>query len=99
MQVSVGNKLKLNAIFDTDIRRQAYIIQPNKKVIQIEIQPNQSNSGAPPNLYFRSGTPIKVEFPFTMTGTHVIEINEVSGSAIVNQPVYVGTCLPLLPDH
>ena len=32
-------------------------------------------------------------------GIHIIEINYMSGAAIINRPIYVGEGFPLLPDY
>ncbi len=34
-----------------------------------------------------------------MTGTHIIEINNVGGMAVFNRPIYVGQGYPLIPDY
>jgi len=34
-----------------------------------------------------------------MPGPYIIEINAVTGLAIINRPIYVGKGFPLLPDN
>lgn len=34
-----------------------------------------------------------------MPGTHIFEINDGLGSAILNRPFYVGVGYPLIPDY
>jgi len=44
-------------------------------------------------------TPINVQIPLLQEGTYILEINDDSGEAAINLPIYVGTNLfPILPD-
>lgn len=45
-----------------------------------------------------SGGNVRIERDFTTEGAYIFEVNDPTGSAIVNVPVYVGATFPLLPD-
>ena len=47
----------------------------------------------------RSWTPISVDITLVKEGTHILEINNMAGMALINRPIYVGESYPLLPDY
>ena len=57
------------------------------------------SNGNMPNSIIKAKTPISLEISFTTPGIYIIEVNSVSGMALINRPFYVGDGLPLLPDY
>lgn len=45
-----------------------------------------------------AGNRVTVTIPFNREGVYILEINDASGVAIINTPIYVGDIYPLLPD-
>lgn len=45
------------------------------------------------------GTRIQLSILLDTIGVYILEINDGTGSAIINTPVYVGDIYPLLPDY
>lgn len=51
------------------------------------------------NADVASGSTFTARARLASTGTHIFEINDTEGGAVINVPIYVGNKLPLLPDY
>lgn len=47
----------------------------------------------------KPGVEIRLSLKFATPGPFILEVNDESGAAIINQAIYVGDVFPLLPDY
>lgn len=72
----------------SEISKKAAITLPNGAVKDIVF----SNSDVP------QGADLNIDIDFQEEGVYIFEVNNPSGGAVINVPVYVGNLVPLLPD-
>lgn len=93
-RVNIGEKFKMNITFNEQTKNIIYITKPDRnlqKILYINALSNSSSMG--------SGSQLSLQFSFSKSGTHIIEINNMAGIAVLNRPVYVGLGYPLIPDY
>lgn len=73
-----------------------YIVSPIKEIEKLYFYNSMSNNKS---SLIPAGTPATISVRFSMPGPHLIEINEDTGLALVNRPIYVGNVFPLMPDY
>lgn len=84
-----------------------YLVSPSNEIRKIyfknDLVPSSSSPSNGPNSNMKgviaAGEALTLSLKYTDQGTNLIEINQDSGLAIVNQAVYVGDVYPLLPDY
>ena len=67
-------KFTINGSFKRDIKSQIMLVSPTFKINIINANPN-----SPLSTTIKAGTQISVDISFTEPGTHLVEINAVSG--------------------
>lgn len=50
------------------------------------------------NDVIQTGATFSFVYEPSQTGTYILEINNLDGSALVNVPIYIGNSIPLIPD-
>lgn len=97
---SSPQKITFSGTAKKDIASDAYIIKPNGQVDSITLQ-----SSLPLKDLTDGGTAVSAGSTFTFNytpssiGTYSLEINNLSGLAVINIPVYIGNGYPLTPDY
>lgn len=97
-QISSSSTISFSGTTYETIYKTAYIIKPDGFVEEIELSTN-----SPTGTYIGAET-ILADGNFTFTynptepGRYIVEINDTSGVALLNHPVYVGSNIPLTPD-
>ncbi len=46
-----------------------------------------------------TGTPFTFNYATKETGRYIVEINQTTGAAAINMPIYIATGVPLIPDY
>lgn len=80
----------------TEIEDTAAIQRPNGLV---ETIPLQSSASIASKDSIQSGSTVQLSTELSSPGRYILEINNTSGLAIMNIPVYVATGVPLIPDY
>lgn len=99
--------MTFNLSSSLNVQNEVYLVSPSNEIRKIYFKndlvgisngsssgPNSNNKGV-----IAAGEALNLSVKFTDQGTNLIEINQDSGLAIVNQAVYVGDVYPLLPDY
>ncbi|MBA4336241.1 hypothetical protein C0416_00520 [bacterium] len=74
------------------------IITPSGNVDNFEIKTDDDLSEYYGNDVIEGGSNFSFIYEPSETGTYILEINNLSGSAVVNIPIYIGNSIPLIPD-
>ena len=67
---------------------------PLLEIIKINVGSNDSRQTDIPR-----NQRITFDLELDLDGPYLLEINTYYGEAILNRPIYVGNCFPLLPDY
>jgi uncharacterized protein YkwD len=85
-----SHNLTITGTTKIPLESNAFLIEPNGQVIEIPIQENLTEIPAQTEFSF------ELELP--QTGIYFLEINDLSGLAVLNHPLYEPNTIPLLPD-
>jgi len=78
----------------------AFVIKPDGFTESFDLSTNSETSTYFSNPIIESGGSFNFDYiPTTENSTYIIEINDQSGEALLNHPVYIGNKIPLLPDY
>ena len=86
-RINVNEKIYIEGIVREPIRERAIVIHPDQKIEEYDIEYKKSEG-----KFLFTFVPLK-------EGNYIIEINHISGYALVNVPLYVGKSFPLIPDY
>ncbi|MBL4694082.1 S-layer homology domain-containing protein, partial [Candidatus Gracilibacteria bacterium] len=78
----------------TEAKVAAFVINPKGMVEDVELQTNNSSDGI-----ISSGGNFTFNYTTSGKGTYIVEVNDSSGLAIINHPIYVNNGIPLIPDY
>ncbi len=96
------------------LQEQPTAMKPSGSTITIQGTANQPldadayitlPSGITEKITLQSEDPIPANKPFILTyqtkdtGRYIVEINETTGAAVINMPIYITTGTPLIPDY
>jgi len=91
-------QISISGITNAEISRKAIIINSNGLVEEVNL-----NSPVQPIIIngmesLPKGSAYSLSYQIKSQGTYILGINEISGAAVVNTAIYVGSAIPLLPD-
>jgi uncharacterized protein YkwD len=82
-----------------DAAQIAFVIKPDGFVEELDLITSDSISDDNGVNIIDSGGDFNYYYEPESTGTHIIEINNKNGQALINHPIYIGDSIPLLPDY
>ncbi len=85
---STGESITLRGETSTDLASEFYAILPNGLIYE-----DKDASS------FDAGDSFSFDYTFATNGTHIIEVNDTRGLAVINHPVYQRGSIPLIPDY
>lgn len=92
LRAALGGSILVSGVSRTNLLNEVLLKTPNNTFISYFIIPNASSNLVPAN------TPINITITLSMPGIYILEINNSSGIAIYNAPIYCGEIYPLTPD-
>lgn len=99
-QAAVGQTITVSGVTDStqgQIRATAYYVPPTGFPAPVQLQSTKATFSGPLGAGYQPGSDFSMTFKVTAEGIWNIEINRYDGLATINQPIYVGPVLPLLP--
>jgi uncharacterized protein YkwD len=85
---STGQSISLSGMTTADLSSTLYAIKPDGLVFSSK----NENS-------YNAGDSFDFSYTFNDAGTHILEINDTKGLAVLNHPVYQSGKIPLIPDY
>ena len=74
------------------------VITPSGDIDTFDIETDSDFIDYYGNSAIQTGSNFSFVYSPSETGTYIIEINNLGGSALVNVPIYIGDAIPLIPD-
>lgn len=91
-------KIYVSGTVNEPIFANGAIITPSGKTETFEIQSDSPLTTYYGNDVIEKGSKFSFVYEPTQTGTYILEINDLGGSAVLNIPIYIGHEIPLVPD-
>lgn len=93
----IPQKIQFSGLAKEDLLQNAALILPSGEVETVELSGTEIEDYNGNGIIKKNST---YTFAYTPkeTGTYILEINEKSGYAVLNTPVYIGGKIPLMPD-
>lgn len=82
----------------TDAKKTGYVIKPDGLVEEITLSTSGKTETYSGSTTIKSGSKFTYSYKPKKFGTYIVEVNDKEGIPIINQPVYIGSGIPLIPD-
>lgn len=93
------NTITIQGQARAEIDGEAYITLPDGSVKKIALQSPQLKNSKDNGPSIPKGGAVTFTYTPKTSGRYIVEINQTTGAAVINTPIYVATGSPLIPDY
>lgn len=90
--------INFTGVAHSPILKEGAVITPDGMIDFFDIKSPDSTIDTYGNEIIPANSPFMVEYTPTSSGTHILEINNLGGAAVLNAPLYIGSAIPIIPD-